>query len=136
MGIFQQRISIAATPEGPFREMEAVVDTGSLYMWLRRSLLSEMGVRPIATRQFMLADGTLINRDVAEIVLRVDGQQVHTICVYGDEGTLSLLGAVALEQLALAVDPVNKRLVPMAQIPALSTPCSPPTGEKTGVRGP
>ena len=120
MGIFQQRIAIAATFEGPFRELDAMVDTGSLYMWLPRRLLLEMRARPSATRQFMLADGTLIDRDVTEIVLRIDGQQVHTICVFGDEGTSSLLGAVALEQLALAVDPVNKRLVPMAQIPALS----------------
>ncbi len=120
MGVFQHRIGIAAAPEGPFIELDLMVDTGSLYTWIPRRVLEELGVRPTRTRRFILADGSLIDRDVAEVVVRVDGETAHTLCVFGDDGSLALLGAYTLEGFALAVDPVNRRLVPMAEIPALS----------------
>ncbi|MBI2887630.1 MAG: hypothetical protein HYY02_10530 [Chloroflexi bacterium] len=95
------------------------MDTGSLYTWVPRSLLQQLGVRPTATRRFVLANGEVIDRDVAWIVIRLNGETSPTICVFGDEGTEPLLGVVALEEYALAADPVNQRLIPMEKLPAL-----------------
>ncbi|MSQ28508.1 MAG: hypothetical protein EXR51_10285 [Dehalococcoidia bacterium] len=119
MGVFQHRIAIAAAPDGPFIELDAMVATGPLYSLVPRRVLQELGVTPSRTRRFMLADGSLIERDVAEVVARVNGETAHTLCVFSDDGSLALLGACTLEGFALAVDPVNRRLVPMAEIPAL-----------------
>jgi hypothetical protein len=44
--------------------------------------------------------------------LELDGQQVTTPCFLAPGGPV-LLGAVALESLFLAVDPVAKKLVPV-----------------------
>lgn len=118
-GIFHAYIAVAAQPDGPFRELDALVDTGSLYTWVPRSLLQQLGVRPTATRRFVLANGEVIDRDVAWIVIRLNGETSPTICVFGDEGTEPLLGVVALEEYALAADPVNQRLIPMEKLPAL-----------------
>src|SRR6266852_5030533 len=113
MSTFSYRIAIAATPEGPFVEIEAMVDTGAFYSLAPGSILRKLGLRPSGNRSFVLADGSIIDRDITEIVVRIEGEARHTICIFGEEGTEPLLGAVTLEQFALAADPVNERLVPM-----------------------
>ena len=135
MGVFHQRIGIAPGLGGPFIDIDAMVDTGSLYTWAPRRVLEELGIRPDRTRRFILADGSLIDRDVVEVVVRVNGETAHTLCVFGDAGSLPLLGAYTLEGFALAVDPVNKRLVPMAEIPALSATGTGGGGQAAGRSG-
>ena len=119
LSIFRQRIAIGATVEGPFRELDAVVDTGSLYTWVPGHVLWELGVVPTETRRFILANGERIDTQIAWVTVRVDGQVAPTICVFGDEGTAPLLGVFTLEGFALAADPVNHRLVPMESLPLL-----------------
>lgn len=122
MGAFRYPMDIAAAPGGPFVSVEAVVDTGAFYSWVPRSVLEGLGVAPVSRRQFLLADGRTIEREVAEVVVRIDGQLSHTWCVFGDEGTEALLGAFTLEAFALAADPVNQRLVPMPRLYMLVMP--------------
>ncbi len=98
-----------------------MVDTGSLYTWVPARLLRQLGLSPTDSISFFMADGQTIERDAVEAVLRLDGRVRHTICVFADKKDQILLGAVTLEQFGLAVDPVNKRLVPMPAVPAVST---------------
>ena len=51
-------------------------------------------------------------RQQAEVRLTLDGQETTTPCFIAPAGP-PLLGAVALESLFLAVDPVAKRLIPV-----------------------
>ena len=120
MSAFQYPIEIAARPEGPYEHLDAWVDTGSVYSWVPSPVLQRLGLSPTGQRPFQVADGRLIERDIVEAVVKIDGQAAHTICVFGGEQDLVLLGAYALEGLGLAADPVNKRLVPMPVIPALT----------------
>jgi hypothetical protein len=46
-------------------------------------------------------------------MLTLDGQEGPTFCLIGPPGRPALLGAVTLEEFALGVDPVAKRLVPV-----------------------
>ncbi len=121
MGTFHQTIEIAATEAGPFQLLDAVVDTGAAYSWVPRSVLEAMGVAPRARRQFLLADGRIIERDLAVIAVRLDGLTLPTLCVVGDENSQALLGAFTLEGFGLSVDPVNRRLVPLPYMYLLST---------------
>ena len=41
-----------------------------------------------------------------------DGERVTTLVIFGEDDSPALLGAYTLEGLALAVDPVEQRLVP------------------------
>ncbi len=61
-------------------------------------------------REWFRGEGGL--SPVAEVQLSLDGQQVTTPCFVAPGGP-PLLGAVALESLFLAIDPVAKRLVPV-----------------------
>jgi len=94
------------------------VDTGASYTWVPRDSLERLGISPAFQREFLLADGTVIRRDVAQVLARINGQSLYTLCVFGDEGTLPLLGAVTLEEFGLGVDPLNKRLI---SVPGLLT---------------
>jgi predicted aspartyl protease len=119
VGVFRYPIEVGAAPEGPFVSLEALVGTGAFYTWVPASILRDLGVVPALRRQFKVADGRVIEREVAEVVVRIDGQASHTWCVFGDEGTDSLLGAFTLEAFALLPDTVSQRLVPMPTLPLL-----------------
>ena len=118
VGVFKYRLELAATAEGPFRAVEALVDTGSVYTWVPASILLELGLTPTDKLEFTMANGKRELRDAAEAVVRLDGRIRHTVCVFGEADDLVLLGAYALEGFGLAADPLNKRLVPMPTIPA------------------
>lgn len=109
-------MEIGAAREGPFVPVEAVVDPGAFYSWVPAGILRELGVQPTTTREFQLADGSVIQRELGEAVVRIDGQMAHTFFIFGDEGTEPLLGAYTLEAFALVPDPVNQRLLPIPRL--------------------
>ena len=113
MAAFHYPIAIAATPGGPFETLEALVDTGATYTWVPRSVLQRLGVQPTRRASFVLANGQEVEYDMGEVRMRLDGQELYTPCIFGDDGTDPLLGAVTLEEFGLGVDPVNRRLIPV-----------------------
>ena len=94
------------------RDIEAVVDTGAAYSTLPARLLRELGVATIGKRRLLLADGRRIELDYGQAWATIDGESVVTLVVFGEDDAPALLGAYTLEGLALAVDPVEQRLVP------------------------
>ena len=50
--------------------------------------------------------------DYGEARASINGESVTTLVVFGEDEGPALLGAYTLEGLALAVDPVEQRLVP------------------------
>lgn len=113
MGTFYHRLAIARATAGPFEEIEALVDTGATYTCIPHPILERLGIVAEEQRPFVFADGRTVEYPIAPIRVRLDGRTRFTICVFGDEGTQPLLGAVTLEEFGLAVDPVAKRLVPV-----------------------
>ncbi len=109
---FRHRVAIGATEAGPYVPVEALVDTGATYSLFPRPLLSGLGVVPHDQAEFILADGRMIIRELATVVVRIGDRTRHALCIVGDEGDDSLLGATTLELFGLAADPVNGRLVP------------------------
>ena len=112
VGTFNWPLRITSMDGRQVREIEATVDTGAAYTTLPTSLLRELGVAPMGKRRFLLADGRRIEMDYGEARATVDGESVTTLVVFGEDGAPALLGAYTLEGLALAVDPVEQRLVP------------------------
>lgn len=111
MSTFEVTINIGSPDRETFIQVEALVDTGSTFAWVPRSLLESLGHRPTGSARFETATGVVIERDVASVPIRINDEEVASRCVFGDEGSQPLLGAVALEEFLLAPDPVNKRLV-------------------------
>jgi len=113
MGTFSITIAIGTADRRTFREVEALVDTGATFTWLPEDLLHELGHRPITKRRFQMADGRILERDLGEVAIRIDGEERTTTCVFGDAASKPLLGAVTLEQYLLAPDPARQKLVPV-----------------------
>lgn len=110
MDCFTYPIEIAKTKAEKFERIEALVDTRELYSILPASTLIRMGIAPTDTREFQLADGSIIDMDIAEVRIRVDGRQSGTIVVFGDEDEAPRMGSYSLEGLRLCADAANKRL--------------------------
>jgi clan AA aspartic protease len=124
VGYFHQPVEIAATPAGPFRTVDALVDTGAIYTLLPASILREIGVEPAFKMPFVYADGRRVEMDTGTIAVRVDGRLRYTPCIFGEESSGAILGVVTLEELGLGVDPVNRRLI---EVPGLLMKCGPMT---------
>src|SRR5262245_4721864 len=117
MGTFNVAVEIGDPQGRRFERIDAWVDTGGVYSSLPRPLLESLGVMPYRRETFMLADGRISQSDIGQTWIRIGDRSVVTLVLFGDLGSPLVLGAYALEGLALAVDPVNHRLVPMEYLP-------------------
>ena len=97
-------------------ELKCLVDTGAMFTCVPTPELEALGLAPQWQVPIQLADGRQDDWSAAEILLTIDGRTLHTTCLFAPAGALPLLGAVSLEQFALAVDPLARALVP-ARVP-------------------
>lgn len=121
VGTFSVTIAIGDPDRRSFREIEAEVDTGATFSQVPGRILRELGHAPIGRSRFQTADGRRVEREVGEVPLRFNGEVRITTCVFGDDDGPILLGAVTLEQFLLAVDPVNRTLVPVEGLLLMAT---------------
>jgi clan AA aspartic protease len=111
LGTFHYPIEIGDPQGQQFEGLDALVDTGASYTVVPASILRRLGVTSMERRSFLLGDGRRAEREVGETRIRVDGKAVTSLVVFGDERAGPVLGAVTLESLGLAVDPINRRLI-------------------------
>jgi predicted aspartyl protease len=83
---------------------------------LPREVADALGLEPIEMRPVRLADGREDRWPMAAILVRIDGREGHSFTWIGPSGSPALLGAVTLEEFALAVDPSARRLIPTIPI--------------------
>ena len=105
---------LVANPRGGTApvEVKVLVDTGAMFTCLPSPQLEALGLAPQWGVPITLADGRREEWRATEILMTIDGRTLHTTCLFGPPGSLALLGAVSLEQFALAVDPLTRSLVP------------------------
>jgi len=113
VGSFHVTFQIGDRQGQRWRDVDALVDTGASFTWIPEDILTGLQVSPEERWEFQIADGNVIERDVAETLVLYNGNQHTTIIVFGDAGSTPLLGAYTLEAFKLAPDPVNRRLIPV-----------------------
>jgi hypothetical protein len=59
-----------------------------------------------------MADGRLVERETAGVLMKLNGCEANVTVVLGEPDDGCLLGATALESLGFAVDPIRQQLVP------------------------
>jgi len=116
MGTFREKVKIANPSNGAFLEIEMVVDSGATYSQVPSSLLSRLKIDKKYKRKLKIATGKIIERDAGEISISIKDETLTTLVIFGDEGSEPLLGAVSLEQFGLAIDPINKTLLPVPEL--------------------
>jgi predicted aspartyl protease len=111
MGLFRVRGRLTG-PTGRSEDVELLVDTGATLLVVPRSLADRLELVARRSQPVLIAGGQRVEWPVAEVSLSLDGSSVTSPCFIAPDGP-ALLGAVALESLFLAVDPVAKRLIPV-----------------------
>jgi aspartyl protease family protein len=111
MGLFHVKGHLTG-PTGHIEEVEFLVDTGATLSVVPRSLAERLELKPARSQRVVIAGGQRDVWPVAEARLALNGDEITTPCFIAPDGP-PLLGAVALESLFLAVDPVGKRLIPV-----------------------
>jgi predicted aspartyl protease len=116
MGTFFIEAWLAA-PQRPERRepVRLLVDSGSTYTWIATPILRALGVTPTERRRVVTIEGQIVVRDLAEVLITLEGRTMHTVCLFGDALDLDVLGAYTLEGFGLAIDPVQRRLIPALQ---------------------
>jgi predicted aspartyl protease len=119
MGIFRTAIELSPWPNHPKRLSlrDVMVDTGSEYTWIPRTVLEQLGVTAVRGERFKTADGRVLEREIGFALIFAGGRASPTIVVFAEEGDLVLLGAIALEGLNLRIDIISKELVPAGPVP-------------------
>ncbi len=77
---------------------------------LPSDVLREMGTPVQWRRQFEMADGRVVEMDVGEARVAINGMDGPTFVIFGPEGCQPLLGAMTLQELELVIDMPNERL--------------------------
>jgi len=103
-----------ATPEVT-RAIKFLVDSGAVFSVVPRKILEELGVRPLGRQKFRLANGDHISREKGIAFFRYGDRVGGADVIFGEEKDSNLLGAMTLEALGLALDPLQRELreIPM-----------------------
>lgn len=111
MGLFYVPARLTG-PTGHAATVDLLVDTGATLLVVPRPLANELELTTVREQPVQIAGGRREVWPVAEVRVAFEGREATTPCFISPDGR-ALLGAVALESLFLAVDPVAKRLVPV-----------------------
>jgi hypothetical protein len=117
--MFKQRVRVSNSknPELSFEE-EFWVDSGALCSFVPEDYLVRIGVEPSATRRLIFADRRPESRLLGFCDFQIEGLEGRIPCpvIFGPKGSLFLLGATALENFGVEVDPIEKRLKPILAV--------------------
>ncbi len=113
MGIFRTTIGIESPDDrGRITELpDTLVDTGSEFTWVPRSLLHSLAIKTERRQAFIVADGRKIEREIGFAIVHAGGTSAPDIVVFAEPGDMTLLGVRSLEGLNLRIDVVRKKLV-------------------------
>jgi len=123
MGTFFAEVQLASPVRPDRREtVKLLVDRGSMYTWVSATVLRDLGVRPTERRRIVTIEGRTTERGAAEIPITLEGRTLHALCLFGEPGDLEVLGAYTLEGFGLAIDPIQRGLIPAILYGAAARP--------------
>jgi predicted aspartyl protease len=97
---------------GESRRVRFLVDSGAGYSVVPWDDWHAIGLRPTRSLDFVLADGTIIRRDVGHCLFDYEGIVAPSPVVLGEVGDAALLGTITLENLGLVLNPFERTLRP------------------------
>ena len=113
MGISKATIQIGDPQGQSYESVETLVDTGASDTVVPRAVLGRLGVSVQGRWPYSLADDRVVEYDVGQTSVQVNGTSRIVPVVFGESDSTVLLGASTLEIFHLTVDPIRKRLAPV-----------------------
>ena len=103
-------------PKGVRETVRFLVDSGVKYSLLPLMVWKKLGLKPKRKETFVLADGTFIDRQVSECLIKIVGREGHSPVILGEARDKALLGVITLENLGFILNPFSRELQPMQLI--------------------
>lgn len=101
-------------PLGQEENVRFLVDSGAGYTLLPYAVWRSLGLEPTREEQFILADGTVVTRNLSRCYIILPQGEEYSPVVLGEESDdQALLGAVTLENMGLLLNPFSRTLHPM-----------------------
>ncbi|MBI3009257.1 MAG: prepilin-type N-terminal cleavage/methylation domain-containing protein, partial [Candidatus Omnitrophica bacterium] len=97
-------------------DIEFLVDSGAIYSVVPAKILRKLGIKPLDTQEFRLANGEKIVRKKGIALFRYGKKVGGADVIFGEEGDSTLLGAFTLESLGLTLDPLKRELRPLPMV--------------------
>lgn len=117
MGFVRVKVSIRPTGHtGKRYETDFLVDTSAMECLVPASELRRIGIKPVASREYELADGSIRRYSFGFAEISFLGEITVGRVLFGDEGSEPLLGMIALESAGFVIDPAQQAL---RRLPAL-----------------
>jgi len=101
-----------ATP-GVTETLDFIIDSGAVYSVVPAPVLERLGIITLAEQTFRLANGMRIVRRKGGTLYRYGDRVGVADVVFGEPEDAVLLGALTLEALGLALDPLRRALTPL-----------------------
>ena len=111
MGEFNWPVGVWSVDRERMEVVHPMVDTGASYSMFPQNLLESLGIWRLERVGFEQADGSTIEFDVGVAWMTINGRERASSVAFGPEGSEPLLGANALQEFLLVVDPVSEELV-------------------------
>lgn len=93
-------------------EVEALVDTGAVKLYLQRGLIGQLGLRPLGeVRSRTMSDETVTRRLYSPVDLEIQGRSGRFDVIEIPDALPNLIGQIPLEDLDLVVDCQGRRLI-------------------------
>ena len=97
--------------------MRFLVDSGATtYSLVPFGIWRDLGLVAERSVTTVLADGTMVDREVAECEFLTEFGRAHSPVFLGEAGDVALFGAVTLEVLGLVLNPFTRSLHPMRML--------------------
>nr|VFK11041.1 MAG: Aspartyl protease [Candidatus Kentron sp. LPFa] len=119
MGMFKKSVTVSNLFHMDKRfQADFWVDTGALYSFVPEDFLEEIHVEPTGKRNLILADGRTDTRLFGACNFEIDGIEGAVPCpiIFAPKASLFLLGATALENFGVGVDPISWDLKPILAV--------------------
>jgi clan AA aspartic protease len=113
--VLELEVGNPAVPEVT-EKVEFLIDSGAIYSVVPARLLEKLGIAPLTTQEFRLADGSKVTRKKGGAFFRYGDRIGVADVIFGEEGDSVLLGAFTLEALGLSLDPLRRELKPLPMI--------------------
>ncbi len=104
------------SPTGTY-EADFLVDTGATDSLVPARELRQVGVQPVGTTVYELADGTIQEYPFGLVEITFMGEITAGRVIFGPDNAEPLLGVTALESVGITVDPANRTLKRLPAIP-------------------
>ncbi len=97
-------------------ELEFLVDSGTVYTVAPASVLSKLGIHPHSEREFILANGEVVHRQIGTATFEYRNTRGDSLVIFGEPGDSALLGATTLEGFGFILDPFRRELKPLPML--------------------